>query len=120
MSAPDTNRRKKPLVRVRRSAIRHDGPRALPESASAGGLGSRAVSTRPAGFERRSGLSPVCSTRDRFFDFRPSDGSAYAKLLLPSPRSTDFKGQFATMSDWPKQLYNDAHEKYDSVVLCRR
>ena len=48
--------------------------------------------------------------KDRFFDFRPSDGSAYAKLLLPSLRGTDLEG-----SDWPKQLYDDAWEKYDSV-----
>lgn len=51
--------------------------------------------------------------KDRFFDFRPSDGSAYAELLLP--RSTHFNGQFAPLSEWPKQLYADAREKYDSA-----
>lgn len=51
--------------------------------------------------------------KDRFFDFRPSDGSAYAALLLP--RSTHLNGRFAPVSEWPKQLYDVAREKYDSV-----
>ena len=64
-----------------------------------------------------SGETDYCRLfdKDRFFDFRPSDGSAYAKLLLPSPQGTDLEGQFSTDSDWPKQLYDDAREKYDSV-----
>ena len=53
--------------------------------------------------------------KDRFFDFRPSDGSAYAKLLLPSPQIAGVEGQFDPVLDWPKQLYGDARAKYDSV-----
>lgn len=53
--------------------------------------------------------------KDRFFDFRPSDRSAYAKSFRLSHQDTDPKGQLAQVLEWPKRLYDDAREKYDSV-----
>ena len=53
--------------------------------------------------------------KDRFFDFRPSDRSAYAKSLRPDQRDTDPKGGAMQVPEWPKQLYDDACRKYDSV-----
>ena len=52
--------------------------------------------------------------KDRFFDFRSSDRSAYASSLLPSLRKAHRKRQLARVP-WPRQLYDDAREKYDSV-----
>jgi len=64
------------------------------------------------------GVNYYCGLFDkgRFFDFRPSDRSAYAKLLLRSPRSTCLsRSGSRRYRKWPIQLYDDARGKYDSV-----
>ena len=114
MSAPDTKKRKSHLFVC---GVPRSGTTALARCLNRHRRVALGIERYRRALLNSNGETDYCRLfdKDRFFDFRPSDGSAYAKLLLPSPRSTDLKEQFAAVSDWPKQLYDDAREKYDSV-----
>ena len=114
MSAPDTNGRRSHLFVC---GVPRSGTTALARCLNRHRRVALGVERYRRALLDSSGETDYCHLfdKDRFFDFRTSDGSAYAKLLLPNPRRTDFEEQFATVSDWPKQLYDDAREKYDSV-----
>lgn len=58
--------------------------------------------------------------KDRFFDFRPADRSAYVRPVPSPPSSRQVaqleEGRFAPVPGWPERLYCDAREKYDDAL----
>ena len=114
MIAPDTNRRRSHLFVC---GVRRSGTTALVRCLNRHRRVALGIERYRRALLDSSGEADYCRLfdKDRFFDFRPSDGSAYAKLLLPSPRGADVQETFAPVLEWPKKMYDDAREKYDDV-----
>ena len=79
------------------------------------------------GVERygRALMTPQCAdfdyrglfVKDRFFDFRPSDGmKAGRALALSKGGENSSVGRRPPRWRWPKRLYDDAYRKYDEAI----
>ena len=55
--------------------------------------------------------------KERFFDFRPSDGMKAGRLLAVSKGGGNSSvGRQPPRAGWPKRLYDDAYRKYDDAI----